>query len=120
MDSVVDLAESRKAKSEKNRQLRQAANELLMVLDQHREELSEEFMTFLLAMMISDQALYYAQKSQQWQVGEDFFDNLVETARQLFQVNSAIAQGASLKARPDTASGQVLSFVGEAADKSQE
>lgn len=120
MDSVVDLAESRKAKSEKNRQLQHAANELLMLLDQQREELSEEFMTFLLAMALSDQALYYAQKSQQWQAGEEFFGNLVETARQLFEVNSVMERESGLKAKTDSPSGQVLSFGGEGVDKPQD
>lgn len=120
MDSVVDLAESRKAKTEKSKLLRQAANKLLMLLDQQREDISEEFMTFLLAMAISDQALYYAQKSQQLQSGEEFIANLLETAKQLFEVNGTLERGVGLKAKPDSPSGQVLSFAGEAVDKPQE
>jgi hypothetical protein len=121
MDTVVDLAESRKAKSEKSKQLRQAAKELLTLLEQQRQDISEEFMTFLLAMAISDQALHYVEKAQQWQAGEEFIENLVETTRQLFEANGPVERRATgFKAKPESPVGRLLSFVGEPADKSQD
>jgi hypothetical protein len=106
METVVDLAESRKARSEKNQQLRQAANDLLTLLEQQREEISEEFMSFLLAMAISDQAMFYAEKTQQWQAGERFIENLVTTTHQLFDthgpLNQTFAPNKSRKAAPTT------------------
>jgi len=114
MDSIVDLAESRKAKSEKSRQLRQAAKDLLTLLEQQREEISEEFITFLLAMAVSDQALHYAEKAQQWQAGEEFVENLIETTRQLFEANGPIERRAHApKAKAESQAGRVLAFVSE-------
>lgn len=121
MDSVVDLAESRKAKSEKSRQLRQAAKELLTLLEQHRQEISEEFITFLLAMAISDQALFYVEKAQQWQAGEEFIENLVETTRQLFEANGPVeGRTAQAKVKAESQVGRILAFVGEHMEKSQD
>ncbi len=119
MDSVVNLAESRKARSEKSKQLRQAAKELLTLLEEQRQEISEEFMTFLLAMAISDQAFYYVEKGQQWQAGEKFIENLVDTTLQLFETNGPAECGTvtERKARPESPVGRLLSFAGEAAER---
>ena len=119
MDSVVNLAESRKAKSEKSKQLRQAAKELLTLLEQQRQEISEEFMTFLLAMAISDQAFYYVEKGQQWQAGEQFIENLVDTTLQLFETNgpAECGTGTERKERPASPVGRLLSFAGELSEK---
>jgi hypothetical protein len=121
METVVDLAESRKAKSEKSKQLRQAAKELLTLLEQQRQDISEEFIAFLLAMAISDQALHYVEKAQQWQAGELFIENLVATTRQLFEANGPLERRpASTKTKPESPPGQLLSFAGEQSDHSKD
>jgi hypothetical protein len=118
MDSVVDLAESRKAKSEKSEQFRDAARDLLILLERQRHLMSEEFMTFLIAMAVSDQALQYAETAGQQTAGANFIENLFNTARQLFEAHYPGAGKAEHpKAKPDEHAGRVLQFVGESADK---
>jgi hypothetical protein len=121
MDSVVDLAESRKAKTEKSEQFRDAARDLLLLLEQQRHHISEEFMTFLIAMAVSDQALHYAQESDNKKDGNAFIDNLFNTARQLFETHYAGGGKAEpVKLKSDEPSGQILQFAGDHADKSVE
>ena len=113
MDGIVDLAESRKARSEKSEQLREAATSLLVLLERHRAHISEEFMAFLLAMAISDQALHYAQQGHGKQAGDQFLDNLFNTARQLFDAHYPPVAEMENKSRHEESSGRVLQFVGD-------
>lgn len=119
MDSVVDLAESRKAKTEKSEQFRDASKDLLLLLERQRGYISEEFMTFLLAMAISDQALYYASlagasPAGQKKAGLDFIENLFNTVRLLYDVHfPGPGRSEGLKTKPENHSAQVLPFVGE-------
>jgi uncharacterized protein (UPF0303 family) len=123
MDSVVDLAESRKAKTEKSEQFRDAARDLLMVLERQREYISEEFMTFLVAMAVSDQALYYAQATGQKRDGDNFIENLFNTTRQLFEAHYPAQHHHSGKAdssrskTDEISGGQILQFIGEPVEK---
>ncbi len=87
MDSIISLSESRKARSAKSDMLQVAASDLLTLLDRQRQCLSEEFMTFLLATAIADQALFYAEQAQHKKEGAQFLDHLFNTARQLFEVH---------------------------------
>jgi hypothetical protein len=121
MDSVVDLAESRKAKSEKSEQFRDAARDLLILLERQRHYISEEFMTFLLAMAVSDQALHYSKNAGQQKAGANFIENLFTTAQQLFEIHeSDTGKTEHLKSKPDEHAGRVLQFSGEHSDKSVE
>lgn len=114
MDSVVDLAESRKAKTEKSEQFRDASKELLYLLERQRGYISEEFMTFLLAMAISDQALYYASAAGQKQAGLEFIENLFNTVRLLYDVHFPGPVRTDIhKPKPESHAGQVIPFVGE-------
>jgi hypothetical protein len=121
MDGVVDLAESRKAKSEKSEQFRDAARDLLILLERQRHHISEEFMTFLIAMAVSDQALHYANTAGHQNAGHQFLNNLITTARQLFEAHDPGAGKADHpKSRPDEHAGRVLPFTGDPTDKSVE
>ncbi len=95
MDRIIDLTESRKAKLEKNEQFRDAASELLSLLDGQRERIPEEFMTFLLALAISDQAMFYDSQNPEAggarhpgsrpASGSPFLEELFVTVRQLYE-----------------------------------
>lgn len=85
MDRVLDLATSRQARTERCERFRGAANDLLVLLDEARQHISPEFMSFLLAMAASDQALYYAQQGGQPQYGHDFLDSMQLSANQIFE-----------------------------------
>lgn len=119
MDGVVDLAESRKAKSEKSEQFRDASRELLILLERQRNYISEEFITFLLAMAVSDQALHYAETAGQKKAGADFIENLYNTARQLFETHHSGTDKPEhpAKIKPDEHAGRILQFGGEQVDK---
>lgn len=84
MDGIVDLAESRKARNEKNENVREASQELLALLDHHRGHLPESFMAFLLAMAVSDQAIQYTDTTGDRQAGEAFMEEVFTATRQLF------------------------------------
>jgi hypothetical protein len=60
MDSIIDLTQSRKARHERGENFRNAAKDLLTLIETQRQFMTEEFMTFLIAMAVSDQALHYA------------------------------------------------------------
>lgn len=114
MDSVVNFAESRKAKTEKSEQFRDASKDLLLLLERQRQYISEEFMTFLLAMAISDQALHYAEQAGSKTAGDQFIENLFNTVQLLFNAHyPGPVRGDSLKPKPETPSGQVIQFTGE-------
>ncbi len=85
MDSVVDLAKSRQARNEKNENVREASQDLLALLDHHRRQLPEEFMAFLLAMAISDQAIQLTDAQGDRQDGQAFLEEVFSTARQLYE-----------------------------------
>lgn len=85
MDSVVDLAKSRQARHEKNENVREASQDLLALLDHHRRQLPEEFMAFLLAMAISDQAIQLTDAQGDRQDGQAFLEEVFSTARQLYE-----------------------------------
>lgn len=85
MDSVVDLAKSRQARHEKNEHVRKASQDLLALLDHHRRHLPEEFMAFLLAMAISDQAIQLTESQGERLSGQNFLEEVFSTARQLFE-----------------------------------
>ncbi len=68
-------------------------------------------------MAISDQALHYVEKAQQWQAGEQFIENLVATTRQLFESNGPLERRpAKAKTKPESPNGRLLSFAGEQND----
>lgn len=115
MDGVVDLAESRKARHEKNENVREASQELLTLLDHHRGNLPESFMAFLLAMAISDQAIQYTDATGNRQAGEAFMEEVFTAARQLFDTYYPTTQGRSapLRLRLDRASSRVISLLGD-------
>lgn len=114
MDSVVDLAESRKAKTEKNAQFRDASKDLLLLLERQRQYISEEFMTFLLAMAISDQALHYAELAGSKTAGDQFIENLFNTVQLLFDAHyPGPVRAEQVKSKPESPSGQVIQFSGE-------
>jgi hypothetical protein len=84
MDSIVDLAKSRKARNEKNENVREASQDMLALLDHHRGQLPEEFLAFLLAMALSDQAIQLTDTTGDRQAGQLFMEEVFMTARQLF------------------------------------
>jgi hypothetical protein len=84
MDSIVDLAKSRQARNEKNEQVREASQDILALLDHHREQLPQEFLAFLLAMAMSDQAIQLTDSTGDRQAGQAFIEEVFMTARQLF------------------------------------
>lgn len=86
MDSIINLAQSRKARQERGEQLSNAASDLLALLNRQRESISEEFMTFLVAMAVSDQAIQYA-KAGDRSSGSQFIEQLFTTAQQLFETH---------------------------------
>ena len=85
MDSIVDLAESRKARNEKNEHVREASQELLALLDHHRRQLPESFLAFLMAMAVSDQAIQQADATGDRQAGEAFMQEVFTVSRQLYE-----------------------------------
>ncbi|WP_373531333.1 hypothetical protein [Vampirovibrio sp.] len=85
MDSIVDLAKSRQARNEKNENVREASQDMLALLDHHRGQLPEEFLAFLLAMALSDQAIQLTETSGDRQAGLAFMEEVFMTARQLFE-----------------------------------
>lgn len=118
MDRIVDLTESRKARSEKSEQYQESGNDLLLLLERQRENIPEEYLAFLLALAISDQALYYAKQTQQKpdtqkQTGLQFIDHLFLTARQLFETHYPLNTRKAPRfpaQRNDSAKAQVLEF----------
>lgn len=114
MDGVVDLAESRKARHEKNENVREASQELLALLDHHRGNLPESFMAFLLAMAVSDQAIQYTDAANDRQAGEAFMEEVSNAARQLFEAYYP-AQGRPipLRLRSDRPSSRVIPLLGD-------
>jgi hypothetical protein len=114
MDSIVDLAESRKAKTEKSEQFRHASKDLLILLERQRVSISQEYMTFLLAMALSDQALYYATVAGQKKAGSDFIENLFNTTQLLYDAHfPGPVRTENTKVKAEGPSGQVLPFVAE-------
>jgi hypothetical protein len=87
MDSIIDLTKSRKARQERGESFRAAAGDLLLLLERQRQNLSEEYMTFLIAMAVSDQAIHYAGLAQSPKAGQHFIDHLFTTARQIFETH---------------------------------
>lgn len=85
MDGIVDLAESRKARNEKNEHVREASQELLALLDHHRGQLPDSFMAFLVAMAVSDQAIQQAENMGEQQAGDAFLQEVFTVSRQLFE-----------------------------------
>jgi hypothetical protein len=111
MDRILDLTESRKAKSEKNELFRDAGQELLSLLEQQREDIPEEYLTFLLALAVSDQALHYAAEAQSRQAGLQFMENLLVTARQLFETHAPETRRKPRSSvRTDGTPGRILEF----------
>lgn len=125
MDSVVDLAKSRQARNEKNEHVREASQDLLALLDHHRRQLPEEFMAFLLAMAISDQAIQLTDAQGERQDGQAFLDEVFSTARQLYeayypsQVRPVPARLQQVP-RPEKLASRVVAFLGESAESSIE
>lgn len=125
MDSVVDLAKSRQARNEKNEHVREASQDLLALLDHHRRHLPEEFMAFLLAMAISDQAIQLTETQGDRQTGQDFLEEVFSTARQLFEgyyPTQARPIPARLQHPPrsDKAASRVVAFLPEHPESSLE
>ncbi|WP_303673760.1 hypothetical protein [Vampirovibrio chlorellavorus] len=118
MDSVVDLAKSRQARNEKNEHVREASQDLLALLDHHRRHLPEEFMAFLLAMAISDQAIQLSEAQGDRQTGQDFLEEVFSTARQLFEgyyptQTRPIPARLQHPPRTDKAASRVVAFLPE-------
>jgi hypothetical protein len=87
MDSIIDLTQSRKARHERGENFRNAAKDLLTLIETQRQFMTEEFMTFLIAMAVSDQALHYATVADNKKAGLNFIDHLFTTVRQIFETN---------------------------------
>lgn len=87
MKRVLDLNEGRKARSEKSERFRDAAKDLVGLLERQRQHISHDFMAFLMAMATTDQALHYAETGQGRESGEKFLEQLFATARQLFDAH---------------------------------
>ncbi|MCE3234175.1 MAG: hypothetical protein K0Q50_355 [Vampirovibrio sp.] len=114
MDSVVNFAESRKAKTEKSEQFRDASKDLLLLLERQRQSIPVEYMTFLLAMAISDQALHYAEQAGSKAGGNQFIENLFNTAQLLFDAHfPGPVRAENPKSKPESPGGQVIQFSGE-------
>jgi hypothetical protein len=125
MDSVVDLAKSRQARNEKNEHVREASQDLLALLDHHRRHLPEEFMAFLLAMAISDQAIQLTEAQGERQTGQAFLDEVFSTARQLYEAyypSQSRPMPARLQPtlRAEKPASRVVSFMSEQAESSLE
>lgn len=131
MDSVVDLAKSRQARNEKNEHVREASQDLLALLDHHRRHLPEEFLAFLLAMAISDQAIQLTESQGDRQSGQAFMEEVFSTARQLFEayyptqarpIPPRLQQPsrADRVDRVDKVASRVVAFLAEQSDSSLE
>lgn len=87
MDRIIDLTKTRKARHERGENFRTASRDLLMMLEKQREFMSEEFMTFLTAMAVSDQALHYAAAKGSKKAGMQFIDHVFTTVKQIYETN---------------------------------
>lgn len=117
MDGVVNLAESRKARNEKSEQVREASRELLALIEKQRPHLPEEFLTFLMAMAVSDQAMHYTEEAGDKKAGLEFIDNLYQTARQLFEAYYPNqVRVVSARARHERNANRVVSLKSDATD----
>jgi hypothetical protein len=113
MDSIVDLTESRKARSERSELFRTSAKDLLMLLERQRTQISEEFMTFLLALAVSDQALHYSDENRNPHAGQSFLDNLFNTAQQIYETHSQQDDNLPKRTSSQSSGGRVLDFMRE-------
>jgi len=87
MKRIIDLAQSRKARHEKGGLFRDTGREVLELLEARRRQMTEEFMTFLIALAVSDQAIHYAGEARDRKAGLRFIDNVFNTVRQLFETH---------------------------------
>jgi hypothetical protein len=111
MDRILDLAESRKAKVEKTEQFREAGDDLLTLLERQRDAIPEEYLAFLLALAVSDQAMHYATVAKNKEAGHAFMENLFTTARQLFETHYPQPRKPSrVPFRTEASPGRVLEF----------
>lgn len=125
MDSVVDLAKSRQARNEKNESVREASQDLLALLDHHRSQLPEEFLAFLMAMALSDQAIQMTNASGDRQAGQAFLDEVAMTARQLFEAyypgqSRPVPSRLQPAARSEKQPSRVVAFMAEQPDNTLE
>lgn len=87
MESIIDLSRGRKARHEREEYFRDAAKTLLLMLEGQRQYLTEDFMTFLMAMAVSDQALAYAEEAGNKKAGLAFIEHLLTTTQQIFETS---------------------------------
>lgn len=113
MDRIIDINQTRQERLERQEQFRKAAEDLMNLLEHHRETIPEEFMTFLLSLAISEQAAYYANQANSNEAGYSFLDQLQNTAEQLFnvQLRSLDEAGTRPPLKSCSKSGRIISFL---------
>jgi chorismate mutase len=87
MERIIDLNQSRQVRQDRQEQFRSATEDLMDLLEKYRNTIPEEFMTFLLALAVSEQAIYYANKANTAKAGQFFLEHLSHTAEQLFEIH---------------------------------
>lgn len=87
MERIIDLNQSRRSREDRQEQFRNATEDLMALLEKYRSSIPEEFMTFLLALAVSEQALYYAGESNSAKTGHFFLEHLSQTAEQLYEIH---------------------------------
>ncbi|HEY9746777.1 MAG TPA: hypothetical protein V6C99_11230 [Oculatellaceae cyanobacterium] len=87
MKRIIDFNQSRLSRAERQEQFRNATEDLMTLLEKYRATIPEEFMTFLLALAASEQAIHYANQANSAEVGLDFLGQMAETAEQLYEIH---------------------------------
>jgi hypothetical protein len=113
MERIIDLNQSRRTREDRQEQFKNATEDLMALLEKYRSSIPEEFMTFLLALAVSEQALYYAGQANSAKTGHFFIEHLSQTAEQLFEIH--LRQPGEkidpLNIKNSTQQGQVVDFV---------
>lgn len=114
MERIIDLNQSRQAREERQEQFRVATEELMTLIERYRTTIPEEFMTFLLALAVSEQAVFYANEENSAKAGYFFLEHLSQTAGQLFDIHlrqpGEVTDPATLKTTCSQI-GQILDFT---------
>jgi hypothetical protein len=87
MERIIDLNQTRQVRMDRQEQFRSATEDLMGLLEKYRSTIPEEFMTFLLALAVSEQAIYYSGEANSPKAGQFFMEHLSHTADQLFEIH---------------------------------
>lgn len=115
MERVIDINQSRQVRQDRQEQFKCATEDLMDLLEKYRKTIPEEFMTFLLALAVSEQAIFYANEANSPQAGQFFLEHLAHTAEQLFEIHLR-QPGEKLdpmNIKPPKQQGQVVDFIRE-------